>query len=63
MGDKLLVDPIRWFGVLVPPALHSAKSSFVSAVEGPVAHLATLAMDLRKLEMDIGRLRKQIKKL
>ncbi|KAF2679445.1 hypothetical protein K458DRAFT_445794 [Lentithecium fluviatile CBS 122367] len=60
---KMLADPIRWFGILVPPALRSAQASFVSAVVGPISQLSTLAMDLRKQEVDIGRLRKQIKKL
>lgn len=58
-----VVDPIRWFGILVPPALRSAQVSFVSGVEGPVSQLSSLAADLRRSEVDIGRLRKQIKKL
>jgi hypothetical protein len=56
-------DPIRWFGILVPPTLRSAQASFVSAVEGPLPQLANLARDLRQQEIDIGRLRKQLKKL
>ncbi|KAF1958616.1 hypothetical protein CC80DRAFT_468188 [Byssothecium circinans] len=56
-------DPIRWFGILVPQPLRSAQSSFVSAVEGPLPQLANLARDLRQQEIDIGRLRKQFKKL
>ena len=61
--SKTLVDPLRWFGILVPPALRSAQASFVSAVEDPILQLSTLASDLRRQEVDIGRLRKQIKKL
>ncbi|KAF1913531.1 hypothetical protein BDU57DRAFT_540941 [Ampelomyces quisqualis] len=56
-------DAIRWFGILVPPALRSAQSSFVSAVEGSVPQLATITKDLRIQEIEIGRVRKQIKKL
>jgi hypothetical protein len=56
-------DPIRWFGILVPPALRSAQWSFVSAVEGSVPHLATVTRDLRNQEIEIGRVRKQLKKL
>jgi hypothetical protein len=62
-SKKTLVDPIRWFGFLVPPALRSAQESFVSSVEGPIPQLSTLASELRGTEVDIGRLRKQIKKL
>jgi hypothetical protein len=61
--SKVLVDPIRWFGILVPPALRSAQASFASSVEGDIPKLCTLATDLRRQEVDIGRLRKQIKKL
>ncbi|KAL1612119.1 hypothetical protein SLS60_000342 [Paraconiothyrium brasiliense] len=56
-------DPIRWFGVLVPPALRSAQASFVSAVEGPVVEIPNLVKELRQQEIEIGRIRKQIKKL
>lgn len=56
-------DPLRWFGVLVPPALRSAQASFVSAVEGPVIELSSLMKELRQQEIEIGRVRKQIKKL
>ncbi|KAJ4286753.1 hypothetical protein N0V90_013005 [Kalmusia sp. IMI 367209] len=56
-------NPIRWFGVLVPPALRVAQTSFVSAVEGPVLELPTLVKGLKQQEIEIGRLRKQIKKL
>lgn len=56
-------DPIRWFGILVPPALRSTQSNFVSAVEGPVPNLATIMRDMRNQEIEIGRVRKQIKKL
>lgn len=56
-------DPLRWFGVLVPPALRVTQSSFAAGVEGPVARLATLTVNLKKQEIEIGRLRKQIKRL
>ncbi|KAH9866415.1 hypothetical protein IAQ61_008420 [Plenodomus lingam] len=56
-------DPLRWFGILVPPALRTAQSTFITAVEGPIARIATVAMDLRSQEIEIGRMRKQIKKL
>jgi hypothetical protein len=58
-----IVDPLRWFGILVPPALRSAQSSFIAVVEGPVPHLVSVARELRSQEIEIGRVRKQIKKL
>jgi hypothetical protein len=56
-------DPLRWFGILVPPALRTAQSTFIGAVEGPIPQLATIAKDLRTQEIEIGRVKKQIKKL
>jgi hypothetical protein len=55
-------DPLRWFGILVPPALRTAQLTFVSAVEGPIPQLVTILRDLRTQEIEIGRIRKQIKK-
>ncbi|KAJ4988936.1 hypothetical protein SVAN01_05560 [Stagonosporopsis vannaccii] len=55
-------DPIRMFGILVPPALRTAQSSFVAAVDGPVVRLAGVAGELRALEREIGRVRKGIRR-
>jgi hypothetical protein len=56
-------DPIRMFGILVPQALRDAQASFVAAVDGPIPRLAMVSRDLRTQEIEIGRVRKQIKKL
>lgn len=63
VGRRPPRDPLRWFGILVPSALRSAQSYFASAVEGPLCQIANLSKDLRQQEMEIGRLRKQLKKL
>ncbi|KAF2488847.1 hypothetical protein BU16DRAFT_531895 [Lophium mytilinum] len=57
------LDPIRWFGILVPPALRSAQSSFVSTVDGPIPRLASLSKELRNMEIEIGRARKRLRKI
>jgi hypothetical protein len=56
-------DPLRWFGVLVPPALRSAQASFTTVVESMVPELVASQQKLRALEIEIGRTRKLIKKL
>lgn len=61
--SKKSTDPLRWFGILVPPALRSAQQSFISVVEGPIPQIANIARELRSQEIEIGRVRKQIKKL
>ncbi|GAB7351840.1 hypothetical protein MBLNU459_g2400t1 [Dothideomycetes sp. NU459] len=55
-------DPLHWYGILVPPALRQAQASFVSLVEGPVAEAANSAQALRKGEVEIRKLRKDIRK-
>ena len=61
-AKSTVVDPIRMFGILVPPALRSAQASFAEAVDGPVMRLAEVTGELRALERDIGRTRKSIRK-
>ncbi|KAH6619935.1 hypothetical protein C7974DRAFT_415186 [Boeremia exigua] len=55
-------DPLRMFGVLVPPALRTAQAHFAAAVEGPVVGLASVAAQLRALEREIGRVRKGVRR-
>jgi len=57
------IDPMHWFGILVPPALRSTQTSFVDAVEGPIPRLASLSKELRNTEIEIGRARKRIRKI
>ncbi|KAF9699170.1 hypothetical protein EKO04_002732 [Ascochyta lentis] len=56
-------DPLRMFGILVPPALRSAQASFVHAVDGPVVRLARVKGELRALEREIGRVRKGVRRV
>lgn len=46
-------DPIRWYGILVPPSLRSAQSSFIDSVENHVPGLIEIQSTLRRLEDDI----------
>ena len=56
-------DPLRWFGVLVPPSLRDAQTSMISAVLKPVPAMAQANWQMRKLEDEIIELRKQVKSL
>ena len=62
-GSEKSTDPLRWFGILVPPALRTAQTTFVGAVEGPIPQLATIARDMKMQEVEIGRVKKQIRKM
>jgi len=61
--SSLVKDPLKWFGILVPPTLRTAQSQFIAAVQGPLPQLATTLKEMRRMESEIGRLRKTIKKL
>lgn len=54
------IDPIRWFGILVPQALRDAQSSFTKAVDDPILRLASINAEMRSLERSIGDMRKSL---
>lgn len=56
-------DPIRWFGILVPPSLREAQSTFRQGVDDPIPKLAGLSREMRIVETEVARLRKAVKKL
>lgn len=55
-------DPVHWYGILVPPALRQSQKSFISIVEGPMLEASHSAQALRRGEVEIRKLRKDIKK-
>lgn len=59
----LEADPLRWYGILVPRELRSAKTSFTSAVDETVANATNASRAMREVEVDIRRLRKEIRKV
>lgn len=59
---KKPTDPLHWYGILVPTQLRQAQTSFVTAIQGPVSHAANAANAMRTIEVDIRRLRKEIRK-
>lgn len=55
-------DPLHWYGILVPPSLRSSQKSFSSAIHDPVIDAVNSAQALHRVDMDIRKLRKDIKK-
>ncbi|THC98054.1 hypothetical protein EYZ11_002480 [Aspergillus tanneri] len=55
-------DPIRWYGILVPPFLRSAQKSFTEAVDEALPQLASIIFKMRVIESEIGRLRSELGK-
>ncbi|KAL5337584.1 hypothetical protein BJX70DRAFT_233288 [Aspergillus crustosus] len=57
---KRTLDPIRWYGILVPPSLRNAQKSFTEAVEGSLPELASIVVEMRAAEKEISRLREEL---
>jgi coiled-coil domain-containing protein 115 len=51
------LDPLHWYGLLVPPSLRAAQTSFTKAVEHQIPQLLNVAAEMADLEMEIRRLR------
>jgi len=46
-------DPLRWFGILTPPALRQSQTAFIGAIEGPVPALINTSNQMLALERKI----------
>ena len=55
-------DPLLWFGAFVSPKLRNSQADFRIVLD-LVANLASATAQMRKTESEIGRTRKQRKKL
>jgi hypothetical protein len=53
-------DPLRWFGIFVPPQLKVAQRDFSAAVADFIPRLAQAQTEMRRLEQEIVRARKQL---
>jgi hypothetical protein len=53
-------NPLRWFGVLVPPFLSTAQRSFTTAVQAPIPELASIITEMREVESKVTELRSLI---
>lgn len=53
-------DPIKWYGILVPPSLRSAQQSFTKAVESSLPELASVMAEMQTAEKEISRLRREL---
>ncbi|KAL9609453.1 MAG: hypothetical protein Q9167_005782 [Letrouitia subvulpina] len=60
--SKQSQDPLRWFGILVPSALRQSQGTFKSIVTHIIPVLADTRNDMVRLEIEIRRTRKRIKK-
>jgi hypothetical protein len=54
------LDPIKWFGILVPPSLRNAQKSFTEAVEGSLPELAGIVVEMQAAEKEITELRRRM---
>lgn len=52
-------DPLRWFGMLTPPALKAAQASFTNAVEKSIPRLIHIKRELEAAEEQIREARRK----
>lgn len=55
-------DPLRMFGILIPPALRSAQATFMKTVDKNIPELLQISSKMRQLEIEIRRTRKHVAK-
>ena len=48
-GEKDSKDPLRWYGLLIPPALRQSQASFGQVVKGLVPRLLNVTRELEVL--------------
>lgn len=56
-------DPLRWFGILLPRDLRSAKSSFQFAVNEPMTDAVNAMRSMRGVEVELRKLRKEVRRM
>lgn len=56
---KKLLNPLNWYGLLVPPSLRAAQTSFTSAVDDHLPRLLNAQVELSALEAQIRQLRQE----
>jgi hypothetical protein len=56
---KLIKDPIRWYGLFAPPALRSAQTNAVQAVQDVIPRLVTVNAEMLDVEIQVRRARKK----
>ncbi|KAK3711897.1 hypothetical protein LTR37_009415 [Vermiconidia calcicola] len=59
---SLEADPLRWFGILIPPALRVSQASFATAVDEVVAESVNAAKRMRECEVEIRKVRKEVRR-
>lgn len=56
---KIPKDPVRWFGLLTPPALRQTQASAIDTVDRVIPRLLTVNIEMQRLEIEVRRARKR----
>ena len=54
------LDPITWYGILVPPSLRSSQQYFTEAVANHVPELASVMAEMQAIEKEVDDVRSQL---
>jgi len=57
------MDPLKWYGILVPPSLKAAQKIFQSVMKDAIPELASITTDIKEVEIEVRRTRKKMRKL
>lgn len=64
-GDKPITrapnDPLKWFGILVPPELRTCQNKFIHLIGDTVINATNAACQLRRLETEIAMAQSSVK--
>lgn len=61
-GPGMPRDPLKWFGILVPPALRASQRSFKLAAMDTIPALASITNEMKEVEIEVRRARKKLRK-
>jgi coiled-coil domain-containing protein 115 len=59
-SDHAKKDPIKWYGILVPPSLRTCQSNFTSAISTSVPDLVNVTTAMRDVEEQIWDVRREM---
>ncbi len=62
-SDRKVAEPLKWFGILSPPALRSSQTNFKVAVRDCVPRLASTMNEMNVVEIEVRRARKKLGKV
>ncbi|OAP60939.1 hypothetical protein AYL99_05941 [Fonsecaea erecta] len=58
--SNLTKDPLKWYGILIPPALRTCQTHFATSISSTIPEILNTASAMRSLEEEIWIVRRQL---